>query len=201
MQWTMKTNDEIEQIATTVLAKYVKRGGAHKAFHEIMIGEGIKYKEVITDSDQFIGALTRGLNGQAYIMVNSSIDNLGRKNFTIAHELGHHFLSHHLRQNSFYCSENVIVEEGSWKDPIEQEANYFASCFLMPAQKVKTAFLSIWSNSKKTKTKDFLYVSNDYTYSIWAGIRDELTKRYGVSEAALRFRLQGLELAKFEFTN
>ena len=197
----MKTNEEIEQIAQDVLAKYVKRGGGYKAFPQIIKGEGIKLKEVVASTKKFIGALTKGNNGQVYIMVNSNIDNIGRKNFTIAHELGHYFLSHQLKQNAFYCSDNEIVEEGAWKDPIEQEANYFASCFLMPEQKVKTAFLNMLANSKKTKIKDFLLVKNDATYSTWIGIKEELTKRYGVSEAALRYRLQGLQLAKFEFQN
>ncbi|MBS1780767.1 MAG: ImmA/IrrE family metallo-endopeptidase [Bacteroidetes bacterium] len=196
----MKTNKEIEQIAGDVLAKYAKRGGSYKVFGEVMQGEKIKFKELTAGSTEFIGALTKGNNGQVYVMVNGTIDNIGRKNFTIAHELGHYFLSHQLKQNSFYCSDKVIVEEGSWNDPIEQEANYFASCFLMPEQKVKPAFLTMLANSRKTQVKDFLLVKKD-TFSVWAGIKEELTKRYGVSEAALRFRLQGLGVAKFEFVN
>lgn len=47
----------------------------------------------------FVGALTKYSNGQSYIMLNRSIDNDGRKHFTIAHELGHFFLSHQLTQN------------------------------------------------------------------------------------------------------
>lgn len=195
----MKTNSEIEYTASEVLAKYVNRGGVHKVFPAIMAGEKIKFKEVSVDNNNFVGALTKGNNSQVYIMVNSSIDNIGRKHFTIAHELGHYFLSHQLKQNSFYCSNNEIVEEGAWKDPIEQEANYFASCLLMPEEKLKKAFLAMLERSRKAKVKDFLLVRNDYTFGIWTGIKDELTKRYGVSEAALRYRLQGLGVAKFEF--
>lgn len=195
----MKTNSEIENIAREVLAKYVNRGGVHKVFPLIMTSEGIKFKEVPSDNNNFVGALTKGNNSQVYIMVNSGIDNMGRKHFTIAHELGHYFLSHHLKQNAFYCSGEKIVEEGAWKDPIEQEANYFASCLLMPEDKVRNAFLAMLERSKKATVKDFLLVKNDYTFGIWTVIKDELTKRYGVSEAALRFRLQGLGVAKFEF--
>lgn len=56
-------------------------------------------------------------------------------------------------------------------------------------------------NSRKTKIKDYLHVKNDYTFSIWCGMRDSLMKRYGVSEVAIHYRLQQLNLAKFEFTN
>lgn len=195
----MKTNNEIEQIANDVLTKYVKRGGVYKVFNEIMLEEKIKFREIPSISNDFVGVLTKGNNNQVYIMINKTIDNLGRKNFTIAHELGHYFLSHQLHQNLGFCSVNDITEEGHQQNPIEREANYFASSLLMPEEKIKPAFLSILENRSRKKIKDFLLVKNDYTFGVWLLIRDELTKRYGVSEAALRFRLQQLKLAKFEF--
>lgn len=198
----MKTNSEIEHIVNDVLTKYQKKGGSYKLFNDIMLEEKIVFKEINSANNDFVGALTKGLNGQQnYIFVNSSIDNVGRKHFTIAHELGHYFLLHQLKDNAIFCSNTDIVEEGGQNDPIEREANYFSSCFLMPAEKIKPAFLGMLERSKKAKIKDFLYVKNDYTFGIWTPIKDELTKRYGVSEAALRFRLQQLKLAKFEFTN
>lgn len=200
MLWTKMTNREIEQVVNEVLTKYLKKGGSHKILNEIMATEGIKFREISSANNDFVGVLTNANNGQPYIMVNSTIDNDGRKHFTVAHELGHYFLSHQLTQNSFYCLNKEIVEEGVWQNPIEQEANYFASCFLMPEQKIKSAFVCMLQNSRKAKIKDYLYVKNDYTFSIWCGIRDDLIKRYGVSEAALRYRLQRLNLAKFEFT-
>lgn len=194
-------NKAIEQITNELLAKYVKRGGVYKVFHEIMAAEGIKFRKINSLNSNFVGALTKYTNGQSYIMVNSSIDNDGRTHFTIAHELGHYFLSHQLTQNSFYCLSDEIVEEGVWQNPIEQEANYFASCFLMPETKIRSAFLSMLANSRKAKIKDYLHVKNDWTFGIWKGIKGDLMKRYGVSEAALRYRLQQLNLAKFEFSN
>lgn len=195
----MKTNKEIEQIAEGVLAQYPKKGGSYKLFDQILNDKSIKFRELSTDNAAFIGALTKGNNGQTYIMVNKSIENSGRKNFTIAHELGHYFLSHSLTQGRVYCLDNQIVEDDVFNDPIEQEANHFATCFLMPEQKIKSAFLSMLAYSRKAKIKDFLHVKNDYTFGIWKGIKEDLMKRYGVSEAALRFRLQQLNLAKFEF--
>ncbi len=195
----MKTNSEIEQLANSVIAKYVKRGGSHKCLLDIISDNGIKYREVNSTNNAFVGAFTKGINSQPYIMVNSSIDNQGRKNFTIAHELGHYLLNHHLTQSSFYCNNDEISEGSIWSDPIEQEANYFATCLLMPAEKVKGAFLGMLQRSRKAKIKDYLHVKNDYTYSIWRGIGDDLMKRYGVSEAALRYRLERLNIAKFEF--
>lgn len=193
------TNSEIEQKAAAVFQQYIRSGNSHKQLSNIMQAEGIKFKEVPSENAAFVGALTCGNNGQRYIMVNQGIDNLGRRNFTIAHELGHHFLEHQLHSNSFYCSDDEISEESQAAAPMEREANYFADCLLMPEQKLKSAFLSMLANSKRAKIKDSLYVKNDYTFSIWCGIRGSLTKRYGVSEAALRYRLRQLGLARFEF--
>ena len=192
------TNNEIELVSSDVLNKYVNRGGSYKQFLNIMQSEGIKFKEAPITNEKFTGALTFGLNDQPYIMINKSINNPGRRNFTIAHELGHFFLNHKLHQNYFFCQDNQISEESDVSDGIEQEANYFASCFLMPGEKVTKAFLGILKNSKKVKNKRFLIVTNE-TYGIWCNIRDTLTERYGVSEAALRYRLIKLNLLEIGF--
>lgn len=193
------TNREMEEKAVEVFQKFVPSGNSHKQLMSIMEAERIKFREVPSENSAFVGALTSGNNGQMYIMVNKGIDNIGRRNFTIAHELGHYFLAHNLHSNNFFCSDGEIVEENLASAPIEREANYFADCLLMPEDKVKSAFLSMLKNSHKAKIKDFLHVKNDYTFSIWCGIRQILTKRYGVSEAALRHRLRQLDLARFDF--
>ena len=192
------TNSEVEQKAQEVLAKYLTKGNAHKILLDIVDAEGIKFREIASANEKFVGALTKANNGQLYIIINS-IDNIGRKNFTIAHELGHHFLEHPLQSNSFYCLDDAIAEEGQAPSPEEHEANHFASCLLMPEEKVTKAFLGMLANSRKIAAKDFLEVKNDHTFSVWRGICAELTKRYGVSEAALRYRLQKLGLTSFQF--
>lgn len=199
MQWMTLTNSEIQSVADAVLGKYLKKGNSHKILSEIASGEGIKYREIPSQNTAFVGALTKSNNGHFYIMLNQGIDNIGRKKFTLAHELGHFFLSHHLTTNAFYCCEDEILEETQSTNACESEANYFASCLLMPEAKIKSAFLGMLFNSRKAKIKDYLYVKNDYTFSIWCGIRGSLMSRYGVSEAALRCRLRQLGLAKFDF--
>ncbi len=190
------TNSEIEKRANAMLAKYVQRGGVHKVWNAIMAGENIKYRQ--STSPDFVGALTKGNNGQSYIMINAAISNDGRRNFTIAHELGHYALEHHLHSGSLFCSNEGILEEGSAALAIEREANHFATCLLMPEEKIRKAFKSMLYNSRRLRNKDFLYV-NKATFGAWCGIRDDLMKRYGVSEEALRNRLRSLRLARFDF--
>lgn len=93
-----------------------------------------------------------------------------------------------------------IMEEDQTSNDIEAEANYFASCFLMPGVDIKDAFLGMLANSRKAKIKDYLYIKNDYTFSICCGIREDLMKLYGVSEAALGYHLKQLGLARFDFS-
>ncbi len=182
--------------ADKVLKKYVTRDGSYKKFDSIMSAENIKFK-AITTKNNFLGIFTYANNGQVYIMVNDNITNDGRRNFTIAHELGHYFLGHELKNGQ--CFDADILEDGTAVDAIEREANYFASCLLMPESKLKPAFFSMLQHSRKAKIKNFLHVQSNFTWGIWCGIKDDFMKRYGVSEAALRYRLSDLGLAKFTF--
>jgi Zn-dependent peptidase ImmA (M78 family) len=62
------------------------------------------------------------------IIYNENIREEGRKNFSIAHELGHH--SCHGLESS--CSSNNLNDMDSQPNNIEQEANLFAATLLMP---------------------------------------------------------------------
>lgn len=68
------------------------------------------------------------------IMINASIKNENRKNFTIAHELGHYEIPHH-KGKEFKCLGSTIgVMLGN---DFEIEANDFAAELLMPASLVE----------------------------------------------------------------
>ena len=191
------TNKEIEQVAAAVFEQYVQKGNSHKNLYKVMDAEHIKFREIHSQNARFVGALTSSINGQYYIMVNKDIANIGRKNFTIAHELGHYCLKHQLLSNLIYCCEDDVAEESQAAKSIEREANHFASCFLMPEQKVKSAFFSMLKNSRRIASRGVFVVKKDSSFGVWRGICDELTKRYGVSEEALRNRLRYLGLAQF----
>lgn len=186
------TKSDIESKANEVLNKYVTKGGVHKVFDKILTCEKIKYKEIDDDENKFCGVFTKAPNGKKYIMTNSNINIEGRKNFTIAHELGHYFLNHQLESHI----DSFVNEDCSHKNPIEYEANYFASCLLMPSDKLTKAIKSIFMGINKHEPSLPIWI-NKTNYKIWAIACDELTKRYGVSEAALRCRLSILNVVKF----
>ena len=74
-------------------------------------------------------------DGQKLIFVSSGVTNLHRRNFVVAHELGH-FLMHH---DKLYCCTDISLSR-SFKTNThvqEGEANQFASEFLLPQAELK----------------------------------------------------------------
>ncbi len=63
----------------------------------------------------------------ARIIISNQITNKGRKNFTLAHELGHHYIPTHDKK-TYQCSPNPFSSKGI----IEREADIFASELLLP---------------------------------------------------------------------
>ena len=81
----MIDRERIEKAAVDIYAKHYKRGVPAKVLPNIISAEGIKYREV-DGAEKFLGALVKSPKDMLYICINKSIDNKGRKNFTIAHE-------------------------------------------------------------------------------------------------------------------
>ncbi|RJG51400.1 ImmA/IrrE family metallo-endopeptidase [Motilimonas pumila] len=87
------------------------------------------------ESDQFLGKAVGNENG-AGIIINSNIPDSRRLNFTAAHEIGH--VCMHIMQGSsqnFACGNSEMGDY--FKDPLERQANGFASGLLMPRRLVK----------------------------------------------------------------
>jgi len=83
-------------------------------------------------SSGFDGALVRPTNlPVGTILVRNSIRELGRKAFTVAHEIGHFVIPGHDRADLICTAEDV----GNWSDEakdLEREADEFAAELLMP---------------------------------------------------------------------
>ena len=191
---------KIENLATAIYSKHCKRGSPAKMLSKIIAAEQIKLRE-IDGNENFLGAFFKQPNGQLYIQVNQGIDNIGRKNFTLAHELGHFALQHYLHTASFFCSGNEISEENKAISDQEKEANYFASCFLLPKEKIKKEFIrNLQWRTQDNKIK-FLAVPSPHgkIYSHWKAISSNLIKDYQVSDVALKIRLTELGLVRRNF--
>lgn len=112
------------------------------AFHldEIAASQKIKVGRYSLPNDRdFSGALLFRGDKRA-ILLNTAIQNTGRHNFTLAHELGHYFLQHKpdFQQSGelgFRCSPKDMKDTHR---PQEIAANRFATELLMPASQFRS---------------------------------------------------------------
>ena len=190
----MTDKEKIEEAASAIYSKYYKRGVPAKVLPKIIMAEGIKLREV-EGNDKFLASLVKSPKDSFYICVNKGIANIGRKNFTLAHELGHFVLEHHLHTPSFICSESDIAEEGEASTSIEKEANYFASCFLLPRDRLVNEFTNWFAWHKGSGSRIFLHIAvKGKSYSDWKAVSSKLTVKFDVSSIALKIRLVELGL-------
>lgn len=111
---------------------------------------------IIRENDSF--------TGKTKIYVNDA-DLETRQNFTIAHELGHYYL--HMKDDD----NGIIISFRGDSNPVEREANIFASEILMP--------------------KDIMY--EEYNKMPFPTV-GSLARIFNVSKATMEIRLQELEL-------
>ena len=69
--------------------------------------------------------------GSWAVVYNQAIQSEGRIRFTLAHELGHYLVHRHLH-GEFNCNEADTLHWESPEKQMENQANEFASCLLMP---------------------------------------------------------------------
>lgn len=121
-----------------------------------------------------------GAKGQVYF---NQKDHEVRRRFTIAHEIGHHYLRHQFESGAHVHVDrgNYISQRGPRSsdgiDPKEVEANQFAASLLMPSKMLRARI------AKMPKAKPLL----DHHVSL-------LAREFQVSEQAMTIRLTGLGL-------
>lgn len=128
--------------------------------------------------------------------------NRGRERFTLAHELGHYFLGHGAYMTGEFCEESDLVTQtnqavlASDVRRMEWQANYFASCFLMPRQNIYIDARDLLQGLQlKDRGFGALYVDNQScnlkNYVLVTGV---LMNKYVVSRTAITHRLEELGL-------
>lgn len=125
---------------------------------------------------KFEGALMRKPGSAEWgIFFNSAISSPGRKNFTLAHELGHYLLHRFRSAEDIVCQRSDMWAWDSEYGVMEAEANQFASFLLMP----RDDFDAQTTNFRRPQISDFEAISERYDVSITAAILKwlELTTR------------------------
>lgn len=157
------------------LAEYVANEFSDKNL--TLLDEIAKFESIPIHYDNYENAFDGMLlydtdNKDFHIHINidsGNKQNSKRGRFTLAHELGHFFLDEHRLGLKYGLLEpHASFHNINHKSVIELEADYFASCLLMPKERFKN-FSS--ENRKLTGTKEFsldtiLELSNSFKTSV-----------------------------------
>jgi Zn-dependent peptidase ImmA (M78 family) len=163
-----------EEEASRLLSKYLS-GLSKPPVPVSELAERLNIKVVITSLQNGVsGALIKD-GGRFFIAVNSD-HHRNRQRFTIAHEIGHHTLSHGLDDHVDREFTVIMRDESSStaENALEVAANQFAAALLMPRDFVFRDFARLGRLDDEEVQK--------------------LALRYQVSELALQLRLRNLGL-------
>jgi len=208
---------KIAQAAAEVIAGYqteVRRRVTPPIPVERIIERGLNLKLGFTDLRKKLkmrDVLGATYVNEALIYIDQSLlenHNEGRLYFTFAHEIGHWILHRkfvHQACRSRYGAAHILCRIKDAKKPVEWQADYFASCLLMPEKLVKNAFLNIYGpkplilyNLKSSFKGPICF---DPCVENWPMIAQKVKKEgrfCNVSKQALIIRLQELGLVKNE---
>lgn len=125
------------------------------------------------DLKSFEGALIADPSGSEKwgIAYTNLVTSEGRKNFTIAHELGHYLVHRKKHPNGIKCSRDDMDRWGSEYRKTEREANQFAASLLMP----RNDFRRQIPESKKPDLEEIGKCAARYGVSLTAAINQWLS--------------------------
>lgn len=223
-------DQEFEDEATILLAEYGRERGAVTAppipideIVEIYLELQLTFDDMqqLFGVDDVHGALwvkTRRVGIDHHLDPTENPSMLGRYRFTLAHEAGHWRLHRHLFQGN--ANQRSLLPENSDRpeyicrssdsEPIEYQANRFASCLLMPKEMVKRVWHEWRGNMGPIYLDDLRaqYQSNMSSKHLCRGgskLGDDaetkilfeqasrpLAEKFEVSTEAMRIRLESL---------
>lgn len=112
------------------------------------------------------------------IFYNTDVVHPGRKNFTLAHELGHYMVHRQaLNKTKFECGEEDMLDENQQGIDIEAEANAFAANLLMPNHDFRAQ-----ADGQKFSIDLIQHCANRYGVSLTAAVLKwlEFTKKRAI---------------------
>lgn len=199
------SSDEIESLSQRVLNDSGQASSPinlEKIIAAETITSGLNFKRVPADADASAnGTLGRIEFSPLTITIFDHPDTaLGRERFTLAHELGHHFLQH----GRYMRSENHEQRDGPYEESsrpalrdierMEWQANYFASCLLLPRDLLEKDLHRLADKYKiKNRGFGFLYLDGQMcNIANYSRLTSDVMQQYGVSRGAIRLRLISL---------
>lgn len=145
---------QVRKIAQRVMTKY--------KLHPPVDMMGLIQEKGITCVEENLGTNADGYSdlkdSDLKIVLNSAIQYEPRKRFTLAHELGHIFISWH--SDVTLCVTDNEYSEHNKLDIQEHEANVFASEILMPTEWVKEMLTLNENRSLEYNIKQLCTIAN-----------------------------------------
>jgi len=163
----IRNKSSIKELAETIALEYVEK---ITPLNKILEDEEL---EVFYDSygENTFDGMTFYDNGRFYIHINTDLGNRvdsARGRFTLAHELGHYYIdSHRIGLKKGFLKPHPSKTNQKQFNQIEREADYFASCLLMPEMR---------------------FAKDIYCKKFSIELIDFLKDQYGVSRTACAFR-------------
>lgn len=195
--------EELEEISHRVRSQIAYIDGA-VSLEEICqlenIRSGLKviYGATRTDSEiekQVLGKIS--FTSSEITIFESGHSDPSRLKFTLAHELGHHFLEHSKYINAEYCQETDFLNEAvpaianRGIRRLELQANVFASCLLLPRDPfLKDFHLLVKRLELGNKGFGVLFLDNQQcNLENFYRITNALKDKYQVSRESIALRL------------
>lgn len=160
---------EIDKEATQLLESVF--GGIDNLKLPVNLNAVLDYCSLVLKEGDFSDKdIAAALDRSSKTIFVSAADKIERKSFSIAHEIGHFKLHKDIETDLFYRSQAAHLL-GPEENQIETAANWFAASLLMPEKLVK---------------------------EFWTIVKDveKMSKIFGVSQSAMRYRLKYLKLTK-----
>jgi len=125
-----------------------------------------------------------------------------KRQFTVAHELGHYLLGHGQYMQQEFCGGSDIDRDGRFgmlaQDiaRMEWQANRFASALLLPREQLAVSLAGlIQLHGITNRGYGVLYVDNDpWNLRTFISITESLASEFGVSRSVVEYRLKNLNL-------
>jgi hypothetical protein len=144
----------------------------------------------------------------------------GRYRFSLGHEIGHwrlhrSYVGREANQNSLFDSPSeptVICRSSQAKEPIEWQADFYSSCLMMPRSRVHDEWKECLGRTRplllsdlqpndpvmlRAQTSIYEQGRNEPAAvddALFENVAKPIARRFGVSPAAMRIRLEGLGL-------
>ena len=118
--------------------------------------------------------------------------------FSMSHEIGHDVL-HSLREKAL-TNDGIPKELSSdEKEVMEQQANYFASCLLLPREMTRLMYEIYWKKEFHSDNVKPLHVNKEEYYKnrVFQRIIGPASRHFNVSMEALMYRLHDIGLVVF----